>query len=497
MKKKLVINTISSLSYQIIAIICGFILPRLILSVYNSEVNGLVNSITEFLKIISILDFGVGTVVCSALYKPLAYKDNAEINRVLSSAKRYFTKIAYILCVYIAILPFIFFFFINNNFDFIFTAALILAMSISSFAQYYFGIVNQLLLNADQKGYVQYNLQSFTLILNTILCTLLIKIGASIQIVKITTSLVFLMRPLYLSWYVKKNYNIDSKVKYDNEPIKQKWNGLYQHFAAIVLDVTDTIILSIFSTLSNVSIYSVYFLVIHGIRQIIQSVTNGVQSFLGNLIARGKKEKLDFAFEWTEWSIHTFTTFAFGCCLVLIVPFVQIYTSGVNDANYAVPLFGYLLSLAHASYCYRLPYHLVVKASGMFKETQNNYLIAMLLNLIISMVTVRLYGLIGVAIGTLIAMLYQTIWMAWFCYKNVFGRSFNKFLKQMLVDILTLCIGFIVANFFNITAVNICGFIIDSIKIALIWFVIIILVNIIFYKEKLSLVRIKNHFRSR
>lgn len=44
-KTKLKLNTIIGFIYQIVAIICGFILPRLILSNYGSETNGLVNSI--------------------------------------------------------------------------------------------------------------------------------------------------------------------------------------------------------------------------------------------------------------------------------------------------------------------------------------------------------------------------------------------------------------------------------------------------------------------
>ena len=69
-KKKLIYNTISSLIFQVTTIVCGFILPRLILNAFGSNVNGLVNSITQFLGIISFLELGVGAVVQSALYKP-------------------------------------------------------------------------------------------------------------------------------------------------------------------------------------------------------------------------------------------------------------------------------------------------------------------------------------------------------------------------------------------------------------------------------------------
>ena len=136
-------------------VISGFILPRLILGTYGSEVNGLVDSITQFLGVITLLDLGVGAVVQSSLYKPLAENDEDSISRIFVSATKFFRRLATILLVYIVILIFAYPFLVNKSFDFSFTALLIGAISISSFAQYYFGIVNSLLLSADQRGYVQ------------------------------------------------------------------------------------------------------------------------------------------------------------------------------------------------------------------------------------------------------------------------------------------------------------------------------------------------------
>ena len=88
--QKLKLNTVTSLVNQIVLIICGFIVPVLILHAFGSAVNGLVNSITQFLGFISLLELGVGAVVQSALYKPLADKDNASVSRIYVSANRFF-----------------------------------------------------------------------------------------------------------------------------------------------------------------------------------------------------------------------------------------------------------------------------------------------------------------------------------------------------------------------------------------------------------------------
>lgn len=83
------------------------------------------------------------------------------------------------------------------------------------------------------------------------------------------------------------------KVKYTEEPITQKWNGVAQHVAAIVLDGTDTIVLTLFATLEDVSIYSVYYLVVNGVKQLFMSLTKGVESLMGELWAKQELKELN------------------------------------------------------------------------------------------------------------------------------------------------------------------------------------------------------------
>lgn len=482
---KLASNTISSLVFQIATIVCGFILPRLILERFGSEVNGLINSITQFLSIISFLDFGVGAVFQSSLYKPLAESDTEGLSKIFVSGQKFFVRLAEILLCYVVFLIFAYPLIFNRDFGFIFTSTLIAVMSISLFAQYYFGMANSLLLSADQRGYISYNAQILTVVLNTLICYILIKAGTSIHIVKLTTSCIYLVRPLFLKKYVARHYQINTKIKNEGEPLTQKWNGLAQHFSSVLLESSDTIILTIFSTLSYVSIYSMYYLVIAGLKQLFTSATNGVQALIGDLYARQDSKGLLSVFSWTEWAIHTCVTFVFGCTTILIVPFILIYTRELTDANYDQPLFAVLIVSAYAMYCYRLPYHIVIKAAGHYKQTQRCYLISAILNIVLSVILVKRLGLAGVAIGTLIAMVYQTVWMAWYNSNNITNWPFLRFVKQISIDILIYICGICFTSRIIITSYNYLAWVLMGIKVSAIWFIIIILVNIVFFKDML------------
>ena len=106
--KKAILNVLSSLVLQIVVLLSGFIVRKIIIQVYGSDINGLISSITQFLGYITLLESGVGPVIKSALYKPIANKNNEEISNILFSSEKFFKKIAKIFIVYLLGLAFIY-----------------------------------------------------------------------------------------------------------------------------------------------------------------------------------------------------------------------------------------------------------------------------------------------------------------------------------------------------------------------------------------------------
>lgn len=487
-KKKLMFNSATSLIYQCVVIICGFVLPKFFMTYYGSAVNGLVSSITQFLGFISLADCGVGAVVKSTLYKPLAEHDMDAVSRIVISANRFFRRIAYLLLAYTAVLVVVYPVITIDSFDYLFTAVLILVISISTFAQYYLGVTYKLLLEADQLGFLQYSIHAGALILNTVVSILLMTHGVSVQIVKLSTSLIFLIQPILLSAIAKRMYKIDHTLVLTEEPIKQKWNGLAQHIASVVLVNTDTIVLTLLSTLENVSIYAVYNMIAGGVKQVVVSMTNGMQAMLGNMLAKNEKETLDRTFDNLEWLLHTLVTLAFSVTALLIVPFVQVYTSEITDADYIVPAFGYLITLAHAAYCFRLPYNIMVLAAGHYKQTQASAIIEAAINVVVSVVLVYRFGLVGVAVGTFAAMVFRTVYLAIYLSKNILCRKIQHFCKHLLADgaVVALLFGVVklLPGFFTLQAENYFAWLILAVKVGMAALLVCVLVNGIAYREK-------------
>ncbi|MCT1797323.1 polysaccharide biosynthesis C-terminal domain-containing protein [Aerococcus viridans] len=484
--QKLKLNTYSSIFNKVTIVISGLILPRLILMVYGSEINGMVTSIGQFLNIITFLDLGVGSVVESSLYKPMATGDNQEISRVATAAKNYFRKISYFILIYIILLMIIYPNVVNGNLNYISTAMLIVAMSVNTFAQYYFGIVNELILNSDQRSYIQLFSESVTVIFSLIVSTILIYFNLPISAVKLISGLVFLLRPLYLSFYVRSHYNIDFNETLVEDPIKQKWNGMAQHIAWAIQNSSDIVILTIFSSLEMISIYSIYRLVINGINTLVQAMTNGLKSFLGNLIVSESQSTLNTNFGRIEWFFHNFVILLYGLASVLIGDFIRLYTSGVKDVNYVRPIFAIVMVLSGVMQSIRIPYKSLILSAGHFKNTQNIFILEAAINIVVSVLLVNYLDLIGVGLGTLIAMSVGTFYMVHYLSKNIIFRDLSIFFKHVVVDIIMYILMLILGNLVieYITISNMFVWFVSAIIVGLVFIIIQLIVNFIFYNKE-------------
>lgn len=489
MKKKLYINTFISIFYQFFSIIIGLILPRLFLVEYGSKVNGLVQSITQMLGIISLIDLGVGAVVQAALYKPLEERDIAQVSILYSSAKKYFNLIAKILVVYIVILIFYYSVDKSNDFNWLFSATLIFSISISSFAQYYFGINNSILLYADQKIYITTSINLITLVINAVITIILIKQSVSIQLVKLVSSLIYVLRPIFLNLYVKKHYNLEVIKNPPKNAIRNKWSGLAQHIATVLTTSTDSMVLTFFSTFQLVSVYNIYVLPLNAIRMFIDTVTISYKSFFGNLIAKNKIKTLEIEFRKYEIISHFFVSVIFGSVIIVIVPFVLIYTKGVNDVNYNNHIFSIFITLSYAIYTIRIPYTTLIFSAGKFKETQLYPIVECTLNIILSALLVNVFGLTGVAMATCIAVGYRAVSSAYYLKKDILYRPFSIFIKHIFVDSICFFTVFILYRYIKINSFNFFYWLVQSILFFFIYSIICLFIYFLFYKKELFYIK--------
>jgi len=484
--RKAVLNIIISFIFELVTIISGFLLPRLVLRSFGSSTNGITQAVSQFIGYISLLTAGVGGVTMASLYKPLAEKDINKVSQIIKATELFLRKVSKIFLIALLIFAVAFPWFTIDEFNFPFTFSLIIILGIGTFGNYYFGLTYRMLLNADQKQYVIKIVQIIVLVLHTFASVLLINNGFSIHIVKLVSALIYLINPVFFYLYVRKKYKLDRFVEPDNSAISQRWDAFAQQVANFVNDNTDLVLLSIFKNMKEVSVYTVYYLIFNAIRMMINSIILGMHSVFGNMLAKNEKKTLDKYFRLYEFLLHSVSIVLYTSMALLITPFIDIYTSGITDVDYHRPIFGYVISVLGFFIAVRIPYQSLARAAGHFKQTKKGAIIEACLNIVVSLILVIPFGMVGLAIGTLFAMLFRTIQYGIYTSKNILERELTVLIKRYIISFISvLIILFMVHYIPKVEFVNYYSWIINGIIITGTGIIVTFLISILFYKNEL------------
>ena len=482
--QKAKLNILFSLVQQGITLICGLIVPKLMLNAFGSEAYGATASIATFLSYITLLEGGIGAVTRSALYKAFASKSNEQVSAVVTETKSFYQKIALVFILYVLIIA-CFFKQLSHNmtFGYWYSFGLVVVIALSTFAEYFVGVSYSLLLQADQMNYIVVVFRIVTTILNTTGIIILITLKCDILAVKFLSSIVFVVKPLLLSHYVRKRYNL-TKIHLEEKLLVNKGSAVGQHIAWTLHNNTDIAVLTVFKDLTYVSVYSVYYMVVSQLQNILSSFSSGMEAVFGSMYANNEEDNLQRAFGYYETLISLISITLFSVAAVLIVPFIRIYTFGLSDAEYINPLFAIMLIAASVLYCFRMPYHQMIIAAGRFKETRTAAYGEAIINILSSIILVIRYGIVGVAIGTVLATSFRFLYYVIYLSKHIIHRHICYWIKRMIINTASIICIVLLGNATtaNATMKEYAGWAKNCVVVLFIAIIITFTINYLFYK---------------
>ena len=485
--KSLKFNTLSTLLLEIVTLISGLIMPRLILSFFGSTSNGLVSSITQFLGFSTILRAGLGGAIRAALYRPIEENNQKEISAIMAATDSHMKKIGVIIALAIGVFACIYPFLVLDEYSWLYAFAMVLIIGSGTLVENLFGIKCQILLQADQKYYVSTLFSVISHVLVTIVSALIIILGGNMHLVKIGATIAAFIKPILLNLYVRKNYTVNWKEQPNNKAISQRWNAFFQQVAVVVNESVALTILTILQPLASVSIFTVHSMIVFNIRAIVNSFTSGINSTFGSLLAANETDELKKTFFFSEWLV-----FAVGCLLysitaVMLTPFVTLYTANITDVNYYQPVFGILMVVCVLIASSRIPYQFLTEGAGKFKETRNGAILEVIVNIVVSVVAVLYLGVIGVLVGMLCAGLVRTVEYAVFSFKNILKHSLWHIVRHYVILFLTFVSCFIVGKLICfIEIANYFDWVINAIMVAISSGIIVLIVSWLFYRNEMK-----------
>lgn len=425
----------------------AIIIPRLFIVNYGSEVNGLLASIRQIYVYLALLEAGVGDASVIALYGPVGRKDHQASNGILAATHYYYRKIGLIYAGCVVAMSVLYPLLLDTRIPYGTCCLVILLQGSGSVISYLFQGKYNMLLRVDNRNYVTTNLGTVTTVLTDVSRIALLMMGRSIVAVQ-TTYLIFnLIRMFYVAWYIRKNYPwIDLGVKPNFQAISQKSAVLVHQVSSLVFSHTDVLILTFVCGLSTVSIYSMYATIYGMISNVITIAANSVQSVLGQTYHNDRKRyvKIQDTFE-TYYLALVFALFSIAS--IFIFPFMKLYTAGadIDYLDWKLPvLFGAYQLLSYG----RISANYVLSFAGKFKETQWRAWLETIINLVVSFVCVFRFGVYGVLLGTIAALLYRANDIIIFANKVVLGRSPWPTYRRWLCNLAVLAV--VVAVFMKI-----------------------------------------------
>jgi O-antigen/teichoic acid export membrane protein len=449
-------NSLRNIKYNllffIISGIFAFYSRKVLLQCLGYEIVGMDSLFFNLLGFLNVAELGITSAITFSLYKPLMEKDFDRVNSILITYKYVYRIIAAIITIGVLVLCFFIRRFVNqdtvsiNMIRFYFILSSIVPITS------YLLTHTQVILYVNQEGYILSKFLGIFRTLKALFQVILVYYTLSYTlwlILDIIFNLIayFIINnviKIRFSWIDQRRQKTIRELIIENKKIFLNTRDLFFHkLSGIVLLQTDNLIISAFTTLKNVTIYSSYIMITNLIIGVFNQVLNGLSPSIGNLVAENNNEKTYKT--WKE--IFVIISISIGiicyCVYKLINDLIELWIGKE-----------YLLDKITVLYIIvNLYFSLLRKPTDAFKDGYGIFgdkwapIFESTLNLIVSIILVQKLGIAGVVMGTIISnALIILIWKPYILFKDGFKRNIINFYVVFLKIILTSGISFFISN---------------------------------------------------
>lgn len=439
-------NTIYAMISQIVSLILKFCIQTIFIRTLGAEYLGINGLFTNILQMLSLAELGIGSAITYNLYKPLAKNKIKEIQAYMNFYKKAYNFIGlFILIVGICITPFLNIFIKNppqtNNLILIYWLFLL-----NTGLSYFFAYKRSIII-ANQESNIDTKNLLIKLIIQSILQIFILITTKNYILFLIIQIICTVMSNIMISKKADKMYPylINNQEKLSKRQQKKIFKDVYAMTAhkvgGVVVEGTDNILISAFVSIESVGIYSNYVLIKSSIDQMLSQLFNALTASVGNLNAVSNPKKSYEVYQsifFLNYWIYGFCTITFFICVnqFIILWVGQEYLLS-NNIVILIAINFFLSGIR--------------KSTVMFKDTQGLFwndrykpYAEAIINLVASIILLKIFGFIGVLLGTLVSTVTTCLWIEpYILYKYGFQVSVRKYFKKFLIYIIiTIIIGF-------------------------------------------------------
>lgn len=452
-------NIVFGIGLKIYQVLMPFIMRTCLIYFLGVQYLGLNSLFSSILQVLNLAELGVGSAMVFSMYKPIVEDDERTICALMRLYKLYYRIIGFIIAVVGVLLtplvPKLISGAIPNDINIYLLYYLNLASTVLSY--WLFAYKNSIL-QAHQRtdivskislltNTLQYSIQLLILIfLKNYYYYLLIVLVIQAMTNIITAICATKMYPGYVPG--------GKLPKEEVEKINQRIKDLFtSKVGGVVLSSADTIVVSAFLGLTTLAIYQNYYFILTSIIGFIDVVFNACMAGIGNSLIVESKNKNFMDLNKFTFIICWIASLCTCCFLNLYQPFMKIWVGKEL-------MLGFPAVICLCIYFYFYEINKVLNtykdAGGIWHEDRFRPLVTALSNLTMNLITVKIIGIYGVILSTVVATLF--IGMPWLMH-NLFSILFEK--HQMKAFLLKICCYVITTIISAISSYYICNLIPD------------------------------------
>lgn len=458
-----------------INLIIPFIIRTVLIKKLGSEFLGLNSLFVSIIQILNLTELGVGSALVFNMYKPIAEDDYDKISSLLGFLKKTYRIIGFtILGLGICVVPVLHLIVDTEALNgtginlYILYGIYLLNTVLSYFAFAY----KKSLLLAYQRQDIVSNINSIANILLYLSQLVILFVVPNYYVYTILIPFFTLLDNIIIGMYVKKRFPqiTDSKSAKNVEYRELFTNVKYiigHKLGAVIIQSADSIVISIFLTLSTVTVYSNYFYIISALVGIINVGYNAILAGVGNSIITKSKDDLYKLFLNLSFILFFVVAFCSSMLLSLYQPFMLVWMG----SQYLLPFKTVILFVL---YFYTWQIRVILlnfkDAAGMWREDFFKPYLGIIVNILLNILLVLFIEVDGVLLATIVVMLFiYAPWETVVLHKKLFFRSQKKYVitqgLYFIATVLISAITYLVTC--HISLDGICGLIIKGIVASL------------------------------
>lgn len=416
-------NFITSTIPFIILIFLGFWKVNVWQNSLDEDVYALNQLFFQIFAYLSLAEAGIGSLVQKEYYKLLVTDDKEKICVYYTLSRKMLQIVCFVIIAIGLVLSFFLPMLANDNALSMQYMQKIFILFLAKSLVEYFMFSPRFVLQADQKIYKMNIQMNVYKILEGLMEILMIMYGYSYETVLIISFFLRIVMNLHLNRIVFKEYPWLHLVK-DTQGLKI--TGMQHVFiykiVSVIYENVDVVLISAFVNPVSVIIYSNYKYITKYVSDLLYMVGSSITSSLGNLLySEEGNERSFFTYEMIStmfYFIACFLTIALGYCMNSFIVIWVGEDKLFDNFSFICILFLFFHGVV------RRPQYILKDIFALYKELQIVSVVESMLNLGLSFLLVREYGIQGVLGATVISTLLTNFWyFPVYLYKRVFKKK--------------------------------------------------------------------------